>query len=182
MTTATAPAGSGHARHAQPAAAQLPATLAACTMDQQELEALVAAARQGEPVLARLPQLLATVRALLAEIEEVGRGEAAQAAQAARQHRLLLAFRAARNAAATGGPPAVAALLHEGLLDAVRTTLALVSDATIALDWQLPAAVAQALANLCTACSDGAAAAWGALFPLQLTILAHVNAGGPGGA
>lgn len=146
-------------------------------MNEQELEALVAAARHGQAVLARLPQLLATVRALLVEIESAGRGEEAQPAQTARQHRLLLAFRAARNAAATGGPPAVAALLHEGLLDAVIATLALVSDATIALDWQLPAAVAQALANLCTASGEGAAATWAALFPLQLTMLAHVNAG-----
>lgn len=146
-------------------------------MDERELEALVAATRAGEQTLARLPPLLATLRALLADIAAAGRGEDAEAAQAARQHRLLLAFRAARNAAATGGPPAVAALLREGLLDAVCGTLALLSDATISLNWQLPAAVAQALANLCSACSDGAAAAWAALFPLQLTMLAHVNAG-----
>lgn len=146
-------------------------------MDDQELEALVAASRAGEPVLARLPSLLAATRALLADIAAAGRGEDAQAAQADRQHRLLLALRAARNAAATGGPPAVAALLREGLLDAVRSTLDLLSDATIALNWQLPAAVAQALANLCSACSDGAAAAWAGLFPLHLTMLAHVNAG-----
>lgn len=146
-------------------------------MSLQQLEELVAASREPgrlPHVSERLPTVFATARQLLQTIEETGTEDPAQADL---QQRLLLCLRVARNAAALGGPPACAALLAHGLLDLVRATLGLVSSAAIALNWQLPAAVAQALANACTACVSAAAAVWAALFPLHLSMLAHVNAG-----
>ena len=140
-----------------------------------DLNELVAASRAGdvEAVLPRLPALADAMRSALQEIE---RHRGAEDLQAPLQQRLLLGFRVLRNAAAAG-PAACAAVLGAGLLGLVQSTLDLIHAATIALNWQLPAAVAQALANLCTACASAAAAAWAALFPLHLSMLAHVNAG-----
>lgn len=146
-------------------------------MDQAQLEELVAASREpGQLALVseRLPAVFSAARQLLQDIEHTVPEDPAQEDL---QQRLLLCLRVARNAAALGGPPACAALLGHGLLDLVHTTLGLVSSGSIALNWQLPAALAQALANACTACGTAAAAVWDALFPLHLSMLAHVNAG-----
>jgi hypothetical protein len=123
----------------------------------------------------QLSAVVETAEELLQSLQQ--RSGSNEQEHAARQHDLLLCFRVVRNAAATGGTPACAALLHLGLMRLVCTALQLVSTATISLNWQLPAAISQALANLCNACGTSAAAAWDALFPLHFSMLAHVNAG-----
>lgn len=146
-------------------------------LSQEELEQLLAASRSfdaTELVGGSLPSVAATARQLLQLIEQTCPDDAQQEAM---QHSLLLCLRVCRNAAATGGSEACCALVDVGLLGLVQSTLRLISSATISLNWELPAAVAQALANLCTACGASAAAAWAALFPLHLAMLAHVNAG-----
>ena len=135
---------------------------------------------------ASLPAVAASARQVLQRIGAIPHGarELEGGEQEELQAVLLLCFRVLRNACAAG-PAACAEVLAgagagpgAGLLDLVASTLQLNSDAAITLNWQLPTAVAQALANLCTACAASAAAAWTALFPLQLGIMAHVNAGG----
>ncbi|PSC67748.1 ataxin-10 [Micractinium conductrix] len=95
--------------------------------------------------------------------------------QLQRATELTLGFRALRNAAAAGGGGD--AVVAAGVLPLAAAALDALANATITLDWQLPAAVAQALANLCNAGASAAAAAWAALFPLRFTLLAHVNTG-----
>lgn len=147
-----------------------------------DLEALVAASRcaaQGERSLAAccLPEVAAHALQLLRDIKQGSIDPEEQ--QSARQGELVLCFRVMRNAAAVG-PSVAAVLLAAGLPQLACDTLDLIATAVITLNWQLPAALAQALANLCNASSAGAAAAWAALFPLHFSMLAHVNAGKPG--
>lgn len=140
-----------------------------------ELQQLVLASRDPSAAqLSRLPEVATSARHLLQDIRQgtLGDGEG----QCKRQDDLLLCYRVLRNSAAAGRT-ACAALLRLGLLDLVRSTLDLISTATISLNWHLPAVVGQALANLCNACGDSAAATWAALFPLHLGMLAHVNEG-----
>lgn len=146
-----------------------------------DLEELVAASREPSRtawVLQNLPHLAALLRQTLQDVEDNKCRE--DNAQEAPQTTLLQGFRVLRNAAAVGGPPACAAALQHGLLHLVCSTLDLIGTAAIPLNWQLPTAVAQAMANLCTACTASAAAAWAALFPLHLAMLAHVNTGARG--
>lgn len=179
-----------------PATTALPlATAAAGSM--LHLEALVAASREaamaGDDTAMEqmhLHEVSAHAQRLLAAIEQRRRetrgGVMATASAspdfeddpqlAAQQSELLLCFRIFRNAAAAG-PGASAALLSAGLLELAGRALDLLASAAIPLDWQLPAALAQALANLCTASREAAAAAWSGLFPLRLSMLAHVTAG-----
>lgn len=153
-------------------------------MDSPQLTALLAASRgeQGPAVLVpELPAVASAARQALAAIQAAPQHEPREGQQEddSPQHRLLLCFRVLRNAAAAG-PAAATTLLEVGILDLAAATLRLVGTAAIPLDWALPAAVAQALANLCTASATAAAAAWAALFPLQLSMLAHVNTGEEG--
>lgn len=139
------------------------------------LEQLVAASGGvDDDWLQRMAGVPSTMLQLLQQIRQGGSD--AEDVQAARQQDLLLCFRVLRNTCAAG-PAACAQLLAIGLLDLTCATLDLISTAAISLNWQLPAAVSQALANLCNACADSAAAAWAALFPLHFSMLAHVNAG-----
>lgn len=142
------------------------------------LNELVAASRcapLASQVLLQLSAVAETADELLQSLQQ--QSELTEHEHAARQHDLLLCFRVARNAAATGGSAACTSLLHLGLTRLVCTALQLISTAMISLNWQLPVAISQALANLCNACATCAAAAWDALFPLQFSILAHVNTG-----
>ena len=127
-----------------------------------------------------LPAVTSTARQALQRIAAMPHGdrEVEGGEQEELQAVLLLCFRVLRNTCAAGPAACGEVLAAAGLLDLVASTLQLISDAAITLNWQLPTAVAQALANLCTACAASAAAAWTALFPLQLGIMAHVNAGG----
>ncbi len=138
-----------------------------------ELQELVSLG--NEVPSARLQEVASTARALLQGIRQ-GAGD-----REVHQNGLLMCFRVLRNAAASG-PATCDALLRFGLLDLVWATLDLISVATIALDWQLPAVVSQALANLCNACGTSAAAAWAAIFPQHLSMLAAINEGNAGHA
>jgi hypothetical protein len=137
-----------------------------------DLQRLVASSR--DPAVTRdllqLPSVASTALHLLHSIREGNAGAEET------QESLLLCYRVMRNAAAAG-PATCTALLHLDLLGIVRATLDLISSAAISLNWKLPVAVGQSLANLCNACRDSAAAAWAALFPLHLGMLAHVNEG-----
>lgn len=167
---------------------------AAATGGMLDLDALVAASRQAavaggilDTDQLRLPEVAAHAEHLLAGIERQQHklcGDCAATGslaptleddpQLAAQHcELLLCFRIFRNAAAAG-PCAKDALLSAGLLALVGSTLDLLASAAIPLNWQLPASVAQTLANLCTASRSAAAAAWAALFPLRFSMLAHI--------
>ncbi|KAL4436610.1 hypothetical protein ABPG75_003749 [Micractinium tetrahymenae] len=162
-----------------------------------DLQALVAASREaamagGEAGTKQLQlaDVAGHAQHLLAAIEQRRRelrsgGAAASPAGhepeddpqlAAQQGELLLCFCIFRNTAAAG-PGAAGALLSAGLLELAGSALDLLASAVIPLNWQLPAALAQALANLCTASGPAAAATWAALFPLRLSMLAHINAG-----
>lgn len=171
--------------------------MAAAAGNMLDLEALVAASRDaamgGSETATdqlHLPQVASHAQHLLAAIQQHrrelrGGGSVTTPPVPAReddpqlaeqQGELLLCFRIFRNAAAAG-PCAAAALLSCGLLELAGSTLDLLASAAIPLNWQLPAALAQALANFCTASREAAAAAWSALFPLHLSMLAHVTAG-----
>ncbi len=171
--------------------------MAAAAGNMLDLEALVAASRDaamgGSETATdqlHLPQVASHAQHLLAAIQQhrrelCGGGSVTTPPVPAReddpqlaeqQGELLLCFRIFRNAAAAG-PCAAAALLSCGLLELAGSTLDLLASAAIPLNWQLPAALAQALANFCTASREAAAAAWSALFPLHLSMLAHVTAG-----
>ncbi|KAL4444556.1 hypothetical protein ABPG77_002373 [Micractinium sp. CCAP 211/92] len=171
--------------------------MAAAAGNMLDLEALVAASRDaamgGSETATdqlHLPQVASHAQHLLAAIQQHrrelrGGGSVTTPPVPAReddpqlaeqQGELLLCFCIFRNAAAAG-PCAAAALLSCGLLELAGSTLDLLASAAIPLNWQLPAALAQALANFCTASREAAAAAWSALFPLHLSMLAHVTAG-----
>lgn len=121
-----------------------------------------------------LAALAAHMQGLLASVSAAQHDEDSPE-QLQRATELTLGFRALRNAAAAGGGGD--AVVAAGVLPLAAAALDALANATITLDWQLPAAVAQALANLCNAGASAAAAAWAALFPLRFTLLAHVNTG-----
>ena len=117
--------------------------------------------------------LLSQALALTGQLLESSRpeGEADDSQQA-----VLQALRSLRNACA-GDAAACEQLLGLGLVTLLRNVVRLVQASVISLNWQVPLVAAQAIANAANTSAAFAAAAWAALFPLQLTTLAHVCSG-----
>ena len=88
---------------------------------------------------------------------------------------LIQALRVLRNACAAGHAVCTA-LLHLGSIGLLAETIDTLGTGGAALNWTLPAVVAQFLANFTNAGGpECAAAAWHRLFPSLITKLAHVD-------
>lgn len=136
--------------------------------DLSQASKLAAQCGDASHLLPQLRHAMQTLGALLQSLND----DSTNAAD--RRHQVLLCLRTLRNAAAGGVADAMAC---DGLITLLAMLLDLVGSAALALDWQPPEAAAQLLANAVQASAAVAAAAWSALFPRQLTILAHIHGG-----